>query len=540
MGVTIFYATLSFDNNLPVLLIFVFSITLHLFFPLRAPEKVLWPLDSPFYFQLVKNTVGSGYWALGYGTGPGVGYSLFPVSGIFASIMNEISAVPLLPIIKYVPAFLNPMFLLGFYVLANRLLTLDIKQRNLILLMFSLNSTFHAKDSDFCAESYAIIFFPLVLFLALARRGPGRIKHADSLLVCFLLVITMTHHFTSYMIVITLIIPSIVLYVLFRKSIANAYVLVLSIVAPLAWLTLAAISLFISHTNLFLSASRNMAFTFKPTGYVATEASVYYSSSFTAQWTTLSQTVLISLVLLGLVYILRTFRHRRDQEGLEKKSVFLYFTVLLLLFSFLQAIFLFGIDWLRAGPVDMRTRLTIFFFVPAAIFSASGMYFIVSKLREPSRGFLQIPLMLMLSSILTLLFIPPLIFQAFPRYIYESEYVPILADELTLSSMEKYAIGLWIGQHVNSTKEYSFVVSHELKRYVMARGNQGDIRTDEEVEISVNGNSSDFYLINYDNAVFPDRYGHKLDRSTIQFLDEKDHKIYDNGLIGSYLSNHGP
>lgn len=567
MGFLIFYATFSFDNKFPLFLIFIFTLTLHLIPIVRQPGNMAWNTDAPFNLQLMNHVIKTGRWDFGYGTGEAFGYSFYPSLNIFLSILSLISLIPSMQLVKYLMAFVNPLTLLTFYVLLDKLLDLDAKSKNIIILMLSLNPYFHTVYSYACAESYAIILFPLILLQTLKQgeRNQSRTISDPLVAIILLLAITISHHFTSYMVGFTLLVSALILYSVFGEAFVNRRLCMWTLILPSAWLMFIA-SFFISKYFEYLSVILGkMKLIVKPVGFINIYYSTYYPSAFLAHLTLIRNVMLVLFTFLGLLYVfIHIYKIDRwsissfTSKGLKHyissgRREYTYFGLVLLMYSALAFFFLFGVDWETTIYADIRVRLVNFLFFPIAIFSALGIYNIVSGNLTKTIPYKKIvasysiPKVLMksiITLILLIVFVPSTIVQAFPRYIYDETYSPVLYHEWCVAPEEQYSCGCWVGQYVNSSKEHVFTGSRSAWHYIKGYGFQElwyqELSNVTFIRKPIDTGYVVFYVVNKYNLQLPDRFGNKLDNSTIEFLQSNFHQVYDNGAIISYSQPYEP
>lgn len=541
MGFLALYATVTSDTKFPLILVFIFSLTLHLIQFIRQPANMVWNPDAIYAIQLVNKVIKTGHWDFGYGTGQAFGYSFYPLFYLFQSALSLVPSFSPMLVIKYSMAILNLLTLLTFYALVNGLFDLDVKSKNLIIYMFSLNPIFHAVDSYAHAESYASILYPLILLYVLKQRDSDRsIKRPIAVMAILLMItVSMSHHFTSYMVAFSLLLPMLLLYLISGRFFGKNRLHFLALILPLTWLTFIASFIFTSHFGSLLDVASKLTFINKLVGYVYSPAVpeaalIYYPSEFSMQITLLRNIVLALFTLIGLLYCIS-----------NKKRRYTYFVVLLLLYSVLTFLLLYCTDWAKTITKisDARDRIVEFSFFPIAFFSAIGII-TASRKREKilkshfTRKRFMKPIFIL---IFVIIFVPSTIFNAFPRFMYDPTYSPILHGEFCVAPEQQYALGRWVSLYVNSFERTVFSGSLSAHRYVIGYGLfQGswslemfNVTLTEKPEYA--GNTV-FYVVNEYNFRLPDHFGRKLDASTVQFLDKNFNRVYDNRAILLYNS----
>ena len=538
LGFLMFYAAFTFDSKYPLVLIMVFAFTLHMLQFVRQPPDMIWSTDSIFVYQVVENILKTGQHTFGFGTGMAPVYTYYPLFHIFLSVLSSITSWSPMIVVKYSMAILNLVTLLGLYALLG-LLKLDIKSKNLILCMFSLNPMFHFFNSYAHAESFAIIFYPLILLYALRQSQSKSLAKNSVIALFFLVIVTMSHHFTSYMTALALVAVPIFLYIISRKTLIRTEFSILSLILPLTWLAFVSYSLFSTQLATLAKMLSSLGAIHLDVGYAATSfgtSSTYYPSAFSMQLTSLRNFMLVVVTFLGFLWYIR-----------HKDRVYTYFGGLLLLGSAITFISMFIIDWSQIGSVP-RTRFIEFLFFPIAIFFALGTIKISQKLkkiinrRSLKRHSIKTKLItLMLVLIITFIFVPSTIFNAFPRYNYDQNYSPLLSTEFNVAPETQYALGRWVLLYTNASEKDVFAGSSSAYRYVIGYGFQ-EKWTNKIVDVSsikseMNGSwwgFSLYYVINRWNFELPDGTGRKMDNSIVNYLNGNSNRIYDTGVITLY------
>ena len=532
LGFLAFYVTITFNSKLPLVLILIFSFTLHLIQFVRQPFGMVWNNDAIFGLQVVEHVLETGRWDFGYGTGSAFSYSFYPLFYVFQSIFSFTSGIPVVLIVKYSMAVLNLLTLMTLYVLVKRLFKLDNKSTNLIVLMFSLNPMFHFFNSYFHAESYAIIFYPLVLLYLLRNESYQLNKQSISVIAILMLAtISMAHHLTSYIIGLS-VIPVLASYIVWRKSMGRVQIYLLALVFPTLWLMFIAPTILSAHVFTFeqlLSSLVHLHIDFFST---PTASHAYYASELSLSLSWLRNMTLLSLTVTGLV------RYRFNEN--KKSQIFRYFVVLLFLLSTIAIISLFGGIWGEAA--GNRTRFLEFAYFPIAIFSGLGIGIIVQK-QGIKNLFKQRASKSLFILALVILFVPPTIFNAFARFNYDPAYYPSSCDEYTVAPEQKHALGLWVQINVNSSGPTVLTGSGDYvaNRYIIGYGQFQGPWYPDLFNVTLIGEPLPYlerytlyYVVNINNLQLPDTLGRKLNEFDIQFLDAYLNNIYDNNAMSLY------
>ena len=539
LGFLMFYVAFTFDSKYPLVLIMVFAFTLHMLQFVRQPPDMIWSTDSIFVYQVVENILNTGRHTFGLGTGMAPVYTFYPIFYIFLSAFSSITSLAPMFVVKYSMAILNLTTLLGFYALLG-LFKLDFKSKNLILCIFNLNPMFHFFNSYAHAESFAIIFYPLVLLYVLRQSQSKSLTKNSIIALFFLIVVTLSHHFTSYLIVIALVAVPILLYITSKKTIIRTEILILALILPLTWLTFVSTSLFSTHLDTFANVLNSLAGIHLDVGYMGTSIDTsiaQYPSVFSMQITQLRNFILVAVTFLGFLWFIR-----------NKERVYTYFAHLLLLTSVITFASMFLVDWTMTGSSDIRTRFIEFLFFPVSIFFALAIFKMSRKIKKiikrktlANNSIKTKFFTLMIVLIMALIFVPSTIFNAFPRNNYDSTYSPVLSSEFSVAPEQQYALGRWVLSYSSAYEKDVFAGSSSAHRYVIGYGRQ-EKWADKIFDVSSIKSEmkekwlgySLFYVVNRWNFELPDSDGRKIDDSIINYLDGNFNRIYDTEVITLY------
>jgi hypothetical protein len=143
----------------------------------------------------------------------------WPLIHLFTSITSIITKIEPLVIAKYLPSFIESIIAIPIYLLVSTI-SKNKKAALLSCLLLSSIPQFMSFESLFVRESYALfffIFFFYIIYIAKQRND----KYLLSLSIFLIPVIVLSHHFTSFMLIIFLfifIIVSKIIPYLFRKK----------------------------------------------------------------------------------------------------------------------------------------------------------------------------------------------------------------------------------------------------------------------------------------------------------------------------------
>ena len=546
MGSIAFYSVFSYNSRFPLVLILLFALSLHLIQFVRQPADMIWNPDAIYNLQLVNHVSDTGRWDFGYGTDEAYGYSYYPLFPIFQWALSSLSSISPMLCMKYSMAILNLLTLLTIYFLLKMTFHLDMRSINLIILLFSFNPMFHANDSYAHAESYAIILYPLILSLMLRQENPkdlGRVR-IQAVSIFLLVAVSMSHHFTSYMVAFSLLIPTMILYLLRKDFFSNLRLNLLSLILPLTWLTFIASFILARHFGSFLEIVSRLTSIQGLVGYSYSPVSssvAYYPSEFSMQITLFRTVLLVACAFVGLLFC----------SNPSNKKAQNHFRVLLIAYGVVTALLLYFVDWkgiVMKGIVlaDIRDRIIAFSYLPLSFFSSLGILAIIGKApRWPNSRFLRGSAKLFLGIIFITVLTTATVFNAFPRFMYDSTYTPISSAEFPVAAEQQYALGHWTFLCVSnlSSEETCFTGSLSAHKYVVGYGlfkGEWDKTLFNNITTISNDPRRILYVINTYNFQLPDQLGQKLPAATLQVLDKTFYKVYDNGVISVYEHQKGP
>jgi hypothetical protein len=226
----------------------------------------------------------------------------------------------------------------------------------------------------------------------------------------------------------------------------------------------------------------------------------------------------------------------------NKKDIYRYFGALLILYSIITGLLLIAVDWGKVkGFYDVRERIITFSYLPLAIFAGIGigkMFKRVNSLKSSSkspikmecfnRAFFSFLMICVLAGIL----IPSMVFNAFPRFMYDPGFIPIDSGEFYQAPQTKYAFGIWIRHYQSSDREYVFSGSLSTYIYVLGYGQFIGEWNDNFFNAMSAANAHDIYHVtDIYNADLPDKFGRKLDQFELSLLDFNLSRIYSSNVI---------
>jgi hypothetical protein len=391
-----------------------------------------------------------------------------------------------------------------------------------------MNPIFHSYDSHAHYESLAIIFYPMIIFTAININYTKKINEWKIIFLSYilLLILSITHHFTSYMVVFSLLIPTLIFYIKEKIFISKIRFLILSTILPLFWLSYIALPALQSHSKWFIEIVNKLIFIHGFVGYVSSPAgssSTYYPSNFSIYLTIIRTLILFMLTVIGFLWPIS-----REKIGIK------YFRALLITFSGVTFILLYLVNWSQIAVDDIRDRIVTFTYIPISLFSAVG----IEKVRKKIIGLNHYRSLVNKIFILVfiIIFLPPTIFNAFSREIYDPNYSPVLSVEYSVAPLQQYFLGNWVHQFINS-KTGSFSGSISSNRYVIGYGFYKGLWLNDVFYLNTSSyNDELYYVINMENIKLPDSSNRLITSDVLNLLEKKFEKIYDNGIIKLYKS----
>jgi len=458
-------------------LILGFAAALHLVLPMTLVPDYVFGSDAIYGYQFVSQIMQRGSWVFGLGTGSATTYSAFPMFFVFTALWSGIGSIPVPLIANYAIAILNLTTFLTLRMLNKDLLGLSEHQSNLILFFYSLTPAIHAVDARFHYEAYAIIFFPLVLLYALKPR----ISNSEIVVALVsVLAITLSHYFTSYILMANAVVLLIAFGIL-RGSRISRGLLLLSVLAPLAWNgTGFGLSFFerriIQVQNVFqhvtsLGLTQLFSKVLAGTHAVVTN----YPAPWFNQLATTRNLVIVALSLIA-IFSLCFAPGGRFRIRFARKDVFTYLAATWV-FSLLFAIAAYyGVAWSETslateGAGAFASRVVEFSFFQFAIFSGIGLSILLGKLGRRLHGRKLNLTKLTLAALLVFIFLSSAVVQAYPRVAYDSTYTPVFYDEYQSTFQEPYYLGVWWSSAGNNTAPNSpFTGSNVLRDFIRGFG----------------------------------------------------------------------
>jgi hypothetical protein len=460
-------------------LILGFAAALHLVLPITLVPDYVFGSDATYGYQLVSQIMQTGNWVFGLGTGSARTYSAFPMLFVFTALWSGIGTIPVPLIANYAIAILNLTTFLTLRMLNKNLLGLSERTSNLILFFYSLTPTIHAVDSRFHYEAYAVIFLPLVLLYALKPR----ISTSETIVALVsVLAITLSHYFTSYILIANAVVLLIAFGILRGARISRG-LLLLSILAPLAWdgtgfgffffeKQIAQIQDVLQHVRT-LDLTQLFGKVLAGTQAVVTN----YPAPWFNQLATIRNLLIVILSLIA-IFSLCIAPGGRFRIRLARKDAFAYLTATWL-FSLLFAIAAYyGVAWTETylateGTGSFSNRVVEFSFIQFAIFSGIGLSVLLGKLGTRLRARKLNIAKLTLASLLIFICLSSAVVQAYPRVAYDSTYTAVFFDEYQSTFQEPYYLGVWWSNAGNNTAPNSpFTGSLVLRDFIMGFGHE--------------------------------------------------------------------
>ena len=543
-GFLVLYATFSSDAKWVLGLVLAFALSLHLVLPLSGSPNYVSADDPTFGYQRVADTIASGHWIFGAGTGSALTYSFFPMIFVFVAAWSEVSSVSPILIANYGIGLLNLTTFLVLRMLNIDVLKLPEKVSNLVLFFYALTPEIHSVDSLLHYEAYAVIFFPLVIAYVLKPR----LSVSETIVALLsVLSIALSHLFTSYMLLFELFAIGIT-YVLLRGTRIQQSLLFPTAVAVLGWTGTVAVFVFgqsINQLSFVLSKLSNLNALFNKLFAGSTNPlTTYYPAPWFSQLSTTRNAVVLLLGVVGVVSLCLS-RAGWFKLRISRRDAFTYLSGAWI-FSLLFAIAAYyGVVWSETEQVFScggcpGSRVVEFAFFNFSIFAGIGIVVIVDRLRKrlnsPKLEFTEV----LLGVFLIVILVSTTVVQAYPRTAYDSSFSAVfIQDEYTSRFQAPYYVGNWWNGAANHTLENDrpFTGSRVLASFIEGYGYQvwwEDNMTSPYVNMN-NITSAQFtvyYAIDTQQIQKPDHlYGNTLSPQIISAQNKTVNMIFNCGRI---------
>jgi len=516
-GFMVLLAAVYTEDKWVLPLILGFAAALHLMLPVALVPDHVFGSDAIYGYQLVSQIMQTGNWVFGLGTGSAVTYSAFPMLFVFTALWSEIGTIPVPLIANYAFAIVNLTTFLTLRMLNKNLLGLSERQSNLVLFFYSLTPTIHAVDARFHYEAYAVIFFPLVLLYALKPR----ISTSETVVALVsVLAITLSHYFTSYILIANAVVLLIAFGILRGARISRG-ILLLSILAPLAWdgngFGLSFFQRQITQVQDVLQHVKALSLTqlFGRVTAAAEAVVTNYPAPWFNQLTTIRNLVIVALSLIA-IFSLCIAPGGRFRVRLARKDALTYLAATWL-FSLVFAIAsYYGVAWNETflateGVGAVGVRLVEFSFVQFAIFSGIGLSVLLrdlgGRLHSRKIDITRVALVILL----VFIFLSSAIVQAYPRLAYDTTYTPVFSDEYRSTFQEPYYLGVWWSSAGNnSAPNNPFTGSLALRDFIVGLGHErwwenNMTSPDVDLNSSLSGPFNVHYAVDLMQAQKPDQ-----------------------------------
>ena len=539
----VLFATISWDDNWVLCLILVFAATLHMVNPLRVGPNYPSGEDATYGYQLVTQIMRSGAWVTGVGTGSaGTTYSYFPMMFVFTALWSGIGSIPATIITNYAFPAVNLTALLSVLMLAKSI-GLSKKEANIILFLYSLTPTIHTIESVFHYEAYAVVFFPIALLYTLKPR----ISMAERTVALFcILAVASSHFFTALDLALYCIVLAFT-YLMFRGERVNLDLAFLSVVIPLAWNAAVASSYFqrqvLSTLDILKHSSNILTLLSRVSLGTGQLGGNFYAASWLAQIATARNVIIVGFSLIAILGL--CFRIGRSGIRIKRKDALTYVAVIWFFALAFNGTAYFGVNWgqtsLGLGP-SAAARITVFSFIPFAIFCGLGLYLVLGSLERRIQGNKMLFVKGFLCIVLIVIFATSAVVQAYSRGFYDSTYQQIYYDEyITLQQstfLEPIYLGTWWSVANNHTSSNDPMAgSNGLRYFVEAYGYQGWwVDNVSSPYVDPNSKLSSSFIVYYAfdelNVQLPDHlYNATLSPNFISSNDTKLNTIFNTGRL---------
>jgi hypothetical protein len=193
---------LSISNNKHTIekLIFILLFTLLIRW-IPAYYSYSWPFlpgfDTAYEGDTTNLLLNKGHWQPGMGNNPTTqGYSLYPIKYIFTSILIQVVDTDLILVSRWImPAVTHIITMLFIYHIFKYLISKE--SAIWATFFYGISPGYVTYNYQFTREQIALVFFTMSLYI-IAKWNTDKIKSSILIFSMLTIVLTMTHHWTSY------------------------------------------------------------------------------------------------------------------------------------------------------------------------------------------------------------------------------------------------------------------------------------------------------------------------------------------------------
>ena len=516
-------------KHMPLFVILGMTVVLNLIPRIREPATFLWNVDSTYHLEIASQIVDTGQLTIGNVAlkGQAFAFSCYPGLDLLLTNLHIVTGLPLLLVYRFTFTFMNLTTILFLYYLLRKLINHDLVV-NTAVFLYVLCPKLHSFNSASVAESLAIIFYPILIFTFIMYRSElFRKRKFLTILVLFVFVVTVTHHWTMYMLMVHAAIILLGMFLIKRRvSTPRASLLLLLTVLTCAWLVFNAVIILTYHSEFATAAIQNLL------GYVSGggEPTVApYSMPPLEKLLSYSGVGILVLTSLIGVYELHKGRFRNLIPKNQKIPFSLFWLTDLVLLGLIEVI-----NWQTPSlmeVVNIRFRTIEFNYFGLVSFSAIGIVALLLKISHPQKIFSRFFSLGATVCLLVLIAVPTVTI-GFSYYHYDNPPMKASNDDNAFP-FEAYYFSIWLKhQNVSTTVASTMRETNYIQGYAHKKASYSLLRESFEQHRTL----AELYCINKANLVLFDDMNFKLQQDDMNWLDGELNKIYDNDGILVYLS----
>lgn len=497
------------------------ALILHMLNFVREPEGLIWSTDSSHNLQVAISIVETGHLAMGDPSFSSIALdsSYYPGAELFASSLHMITGIPLMTLYKGAFAILNVITLLSLFILM-RAIVEDQRTVNLCIFLYALCPGFSGFGSFGVHESLGIIFYPLMMSVFLVnmftRTHKFRSRKVFTVLFIFMLLVTITHHFTMYMLVFSAFLITIGTYTFKRKTyIPQTRILVLLVVLIVGWLSFVAFYFVKVHGEVTIHMIRSILLVSE---YQASSGGLVYSLSPFARFVSYAGVGLFLLTSLMGAYLVGWGKEKTHITNAETTALMVWWAI---------SVALIGLFEIAQLP-GARYRVTEFAYFGIVLFSAIGIKKLSTRL-----GYLNKAITICILIIIAV----PTIYVGFTQqgYLCYDSPPPITID--TVYPVESYFSSIWLKNY--SESDYVLGTSDAFV-YVSAYASKKHEYSLFISSIEHRQTPSYICYVNRANLILPDPSNFTIKTEDFVWLTSNLNIIYENGIIDLMLAPKTP
>lgn len=426
-----FYGIKNFSSrNKIILILIILVLSISTIKLLGYPEIYQMPGQDDYYEVGYASTlIDNEYWDINAGHGRAENYyGAFPGIHLLLSSSSIISGLDIFLFSKYFYwPFLLVMYVLLSYILFSKLLN-ENKDKYYLSALATLfyMSTIGIMIIHISRRTFADLFALVILYclINILTEENGKKMQYSILLIISLMMVSISHHFTSY---IVLFIFTCIFILFFKSNFReNLNRILLSFVFIFTWILY--VALFVLEKDIIGAINVFSTTLFKNTDVSAVVMTNY---NFIEQFLPyISQAIFLSLALIGLIYIIK----RKNILEVGKLKLFIIFMVIFSLGIYAASVFILNTKYYF---ISLSSMWFAGFFLSIA--SVYGVSFIQEKYNQENKKFLLILLMMIF-----VIYSGNILLTHGARFIDKPYYSMLTLEDMRLYNCQYYDAGNWM------------------------------------------------------------------------------------------------